>query len=59
MLFIGRGIVGILYYGSLFRGGKPAAALARSPLAAPSARRRAPAAAMLGKLFAFFLKAGA
>ena len=56
LLFIGAGIVGILYYGSLFR--RPPAAL-RS-LTAPVLAQLAPAASgsTLGKLLLFFLKAG-
>jgi chromate transporter len=57
LLFIGAGIVGILYYGSLFRRLPPAAAPA---LAAPILLQLAPVASgsTLGKLLLFFLKAG-
>jgi chromate transporter len=57
LLFIGAGIVGILYYGSLFRRLPPAAAPA---LAAPILLQLAPIASgsTLGKLLLFFLKAG-
>ena len=61
LLFIGCGIVGVLYYGSLFRRRASASTttslFAAGPLVAAGA---APAGAgsMLGKLFAFFLKAG-
>jgi len=61
LLFIGCGIVGVLYYGSLFRGRASASSttslFAAAPLVAAGA---APAGvgSMLGKLFAFFLKAG-
>jgi chromate transporter len=57
LLFIGAGIVGILYYGSLFRRLPPAAAPA---LAAPVLAQLAPVASgsTLGKLLLFFLKAG-
>jgi chromate transporter len=57
LLFIGAGIVGILYYGSLFRRLPPAAAPA---LAAPILAQLAPVASgsTLGKLLLFFLKAG-
>jgi chromate transporter len=61
LLFIGAGAVGILYYGSIFRGPPPAALLtAAVPLAAPAAVPLAPAAgaSILGKLLLFFLKAG-
>ena len=58
LLFIGAGILGMLYYGSLFRGGSPPAqiALALAPVSAgamPTA-----SASLLGKLLLFFLKAG-
>jgi chromate transporter len=61
LVFIGCGILGVLYYGSLFRK-RPASStttslLAGVPLLAAGA---APGnvGPMLGKLFAFFLKAG-
>ncbi len=57
ILFIGAGILGILYYGSLFRGGlPPMALLTAAPLAIEPAKE--PTAGILGSLFAFFLKAG-
>ena len=57
LLFIGAGIVGILYYGSLFRR-PPSAAL--SLAVAPVLAQLAPTASssILGKLLLFFLKAG-
>jgi chromate transporter len=57
LLFIGAGIVGILYYGSLFRRLPPAAAPA---LAAPVLAQLVPVASgsTIGKLLLFFLKAG-
>src|SRR5712664_193754 len=61
LLFIGCGIVGVLYYGSLFRKrstpSSSTSLLAAVPLIAVGT---APGAtgAMLGKLFTFFLKAG-
>jgi chromate transporter len=61
LLFIGCGIVGILYYGSLFRRRAATSTttsfLAVTPLVGSGA---APGslATMLGKLFTFFLKAG-
>lgn len=64
ILFIAAGVCGVLYYGSLFRGARagPLAALA-TPLApgAPIAIGTTQTASLpiLGKLFAFFLKAGA
>jgi chromate transporter len=57
LLFIGAGLIGILYYGSLFR--RPPAVV---PVvaAAPVLAQLAPAASgsTLGKLMLFFLKAG-
>jgi chromate transporter len=55
LLFIGAGIVGILYYGSVFR--RTPAALA---VTAPVLAQLAPNASgsILGKLLLFFLKAG-
>ena len=59
LLFIGAGVVGILYYGSLFRRSPtplslvPLALPGAVPLAAPAA-----SASVLGKLALFFLKAG-
>jgi chromate transporter len=61
LLFIGCGILGVLYYGSLFRkrttSPTTTALMAGLPLVSAGA---APGAAgtMLGKLFTFFLKAG-
>jgi chromate transporter len=59
LLFIGAGLVGLLYYGTLFRGGRPPAAV--GGLVPPAAIAVAPHAAtpsLLGKLLFFFLKAG-
>ena len=58
VLFIGSGLVGILYYGSLFRGGSAGAggALAVAPIAIGTAKTATPST--LGQLLAFFLKAG-
>jgi chromate transporter len=59
VLFIGAGIIGILYYGSLFRRFKqpPASgAMALIPLGAVAAKPAAPST--LGQLFTFFFKAG-
>jgi chromate transporter len=61
ILFIGAGIVGILYYGSLFKGGAAGGALAAVPVAAgPIAVGTAKVAtpSTLGQLLVFFLKAG-
>jgi chromate transporter len=57
VLFIGAGVVGILYYGSLFRGAKqPSGMLALAPLAIGTSKE--PTLTVLGQLGAFFLKAG-
>jgi chromate transporter len=57
ILFIGAGIAGILWYGTLFRHGTaPLAALA--PPVAIGVAPQAPSLSVLGKLLAFFLKAG-
>src|SRR6516164_1607975 len=58
LLFIGAGVIGILYYGSIFRR-PPAALLQIAPL--PVLAQMAPAASSstLAKLLWFFLKAGA
>jgi chromate transporter len=57
VLFIGAGILGILWYGSLFRHtATPLTALA-PPVAIGSAPQL-PTLSILGKLLAFFLKAG-
>src|SRR5436305_1138446 len=56
LLFIGAGIVGILYYGSLFKRTPPALSISAVPVLAqlaPSA-----SSSILGKLLLFFLKAG-
>jgi chromate transporter len=57
LLFLGAGLVGILYYGNLFRRPPPAslsiALPAVLPLVAPAA-----SGSTLGKLLLFFLKAG-
>jgi chromate transporter len=57
LLFIASGILGVLYYGSLFRG-QPASSLPL--LAVPLSVGAGPGAggSILGKLFVFFLKAG-
>lgn len=57
VLFIGAGILGILYYGSWFRGGNaPISLLAIAPVGIGTAT--APTVSTLGHLLAFFLKAG-
>jgi chromate transporter len=57
VLFLGAGILGILYYGSLFRGRGASLSLLA---ALPGSSSVAPVAqgSMLGSLMAFFLKAG-
>jgi chromate transporter len=57
LLFIGAGVVGIAYYGNIFRG-KPPVAL--QGIAVPVLAQLAPVASSstLGKLLLFFLKAG-
>src|SRR5712692_10288368 len=57
LLFIGAGIVGILYYGNLFRRRPP---VALQITAVPLLAQLAPVASgsTLGKLLLFFLKAG-
>jgi len=57
ILFIISGVVGILYYGSLLRGRKPptGAMMALAPLGIGT---KAASFDILGKLLAFFLKAG-
>jgi chromate transporter len=57
ILFIGAGLVGIFYYGSLFRGRRPPQVLlAAAPLSIGVAKTATPST--LGQLLAFFLKAG-
>ncbi len=56
LLFIGAGVVGILYYGTLFR--RPPAAFAALALPANASVPHVATPTLLGKLFLFFLKAG-
>jgi chromate transporter len=61
LLFLGAGLVGILWYGSLFRRPSASAPALVAPVAAPVLAQIAPAAASgssLTKLGLFFLKAG-
>jgi len=60
LLFIGSGVVGLLYYGSLIKKAPPGSTLAVAMPAVPFASS-APAASIsaVGKLLLFFLKAGA
>jgi len=57
LLFIGAGIVGILYYGSLFKRTPPALSIAVVPVLAQIGPA-ATSSSLLGKLLLFFLKAG-
>jgi len=58
LLFIAAGIVGIVYYGPLFRGGQAPTLplLAAAPLSVGVSQSAS--SSILGKLLAFFLKAG-
>src|SRR6266702_8464377 len=56
LLFIGAGIVGILYYGSLFKKTPPALSITVAPVLAQLAPTAS--SSILGKLLLFFLKAG-
>jgi len=58
LLFIGAGIVGILYYGSIFKKTPAALSLAPVPVLAQLAPAGAASGSTLGKLMLFFLKAG-
>jgi chromate transporter len=59
LLFIGAGIVGILYYGSLFKRTSATLSLAASPVLAQLAPGAAASSgSIVGKLLLFFLKAG-
>ncbi len=56
LLFIGAGLVGILYYGSLFRRSPPILSVTVAPVLAQLAPTAS--SSILGKLLLFFLKAG-
>ena len=58
LLFIGAGVVGLLYYGTLFRGGRPPAVISVAPIAATGAVLHVASGSLVGKLLLFFLKAG-
>ena len=58
LLFIGAGIMGVLYYGNLFRRERPPAALGIAALPPLMQLMPTASASTLGKLLAFFLKAG-
>src|SRR3984885_10087612 len=57
LLFIGAGIIGILYYGNLFRR-TPAALSLTAPVLAQLVPSATSSGSVLGKLLLFFLKAG-
>ncbi|HEX8783021.1 MAG TPA: chromate efflux transporter, partial [Steroidobacteraceae bacterium] len=60
LLFIGAGVVGILYYGTVLRRPSSAAPLAAAlPALSPVPAAPVAAVSTLGKLLLFFLKAGA
>jgi chromate transporter len=58
LLFIGAGIAGILYYGSLFRAAPTGGALAALASPVSIGTTQTASGGILVKLFAFFLKAG-
>ena len=61
LVFIGCGVVGLLYYGSLFRGSKEGSTTSSLLIGLPlvaGGPAPPPLGALLGKLLAFFLKAG-
>ena len=60
-VFIGAGLCGVLYYGSLFRGAPPAMAVLAAPATSPGIAAgvtQIPSLSILAKLGGFFLKAG-
>ena len=58
LVFIGCGIIGVLYYGSLFRRRTGASTTTSFLAGVPLIAAGVAPGAMLGKLFTFFLKAG-
>jgi chromate transporter len=58
LLFIGAGVAGILYYGSLFRAAPTSGALAALASPVSIGTTQTVSGGILVKLFAFFLKAG-
>jgi chromate transporter len=58
LVFIGAGLVGVLYYGTPFRGRGSAAATAMAPPALAATAPHAATPSVIGKLVLFFLKAG-
>jgi chromate transporter len=60
LLFIGAGVVGVLYYGSLVRKTRSGSTAALAvPVTAVASSAPASSASAVGKLLLFFLKAGA
>jgi chromate transporter len=59
LLFIGAGVVGILYYGTVWHRAAAPPLLAAAPLAPVAPIASLASASTLGKLLLFFLKAGA
>jgi chromate transporter len=59
LLFIGAGIVGVLYYGNLFRRISSATSLFAAPLVPAASATPVASTSSLAKLLFFFLKAGA
>lgn len=58
LLFIGAGLLGLLYYGTLLRRGPPSALAGVAPVATAGAVPHVASPSILGKLLFFFLKAG-
>jgi chromate transporter len=59
VLFVGAGVIGILFYGSLVRSGRPPVGIiAVAPPIAIGSMPHVATSSLLGKLFFFFLKAG-
>lgn len=59
LLFIGAGIIGVLYYGGLWRRGSATTLMSAAPLVPVTALAPAATTSTLTKLLLFFLKAGA
>ena len=58
LVFIGAGILGILYYGSLFRRRGPPVALGAAAIPSAGTVTHSAGPSVIGKLILFFLKAG-
>jgi chromate transporter len=58
LLFIGAGLIGILYYGSIFRNRPPPVAVQVAALPSLASLMPTASGSTLGKLLLFFLKAG-